>query len=156
MLLRKWGTLGVLLGAAAFAGCDDVGMDDVQDQREDVIEAEQELREEEAELNETEREMRDEGAGPALSDPAITAPVIPPVNDPEPADGLDLQEEPTLAPLGGGTEESAPVEDAPNEGDPDAGIEAAADSDSAETVNDESGSVDEEAASESPEPAAPQ
>ncbi|MBA3311907.1 MAG: hypothetical protein M3552_03860 [Planctomycetota bacterium] len=131
-------------------------MDEVQNEQQDVIEAQQDVREEEAELNEAQQEARDEGAGPALTDHTITTPSVPPVSESLPAEDADISDEPTLAPLEGGTDADATSEEVPNEGDPDAGTAAASDADSAEPIGNESGSADEETTAEEPEPAVPQ
>lgn len=165
MNLRRWGVLNALLGLAAFAGCDENAMDEVQDDREDVIEAEQELREERAELNQTEQEMRNEamegGNAPVLDDTTITpAPAEPIVPSTEPRPDVEEDESitPTLpsTPAGEGGGEPS-LQTPPNEGNPDASTSAA--SEAAETASestDESGSADQGTESEEPEPASPQ
>lgn len=168
MILRRWGVMGALLGLAVFAGCDENAMDEVQDDREDVIEAQQELREEEAELYQSEQEARTEamesGEAPALNDTSITPPLdgpIVPSTEPAPEVETDESVTPTLpsnpAGVGGGEPEPAT---APNEGNPDAGTsepEAAAEaSDAADESAEESGSASEETESEEPTPASPQ
>lgn len=168
MNLRRWGVMGALLGLAVFTGCDENAMDEVQDDREDVIEAQQELREEEAELNQTEREARIEAMenaeAPVLDDtniaPPLEGPIVP---NTEPAPELETDESitPTLpaTPAGEGGGEPS-IETPPNEGNPDAGTsepEAAVEaSDTASESADESGSANEEAESEEPAPASPQ
>ncbi|HEX6987180.1 MAG TPA: hypothetical protein VF170_17505 [Planctomycetaceae bacterium] len=117
MNLRRWGVFGVLFGAAAFVGCNDDPAEEIQEKREDVLEAQQEVREEQAELLQAEREAqleaKEEGRGPVLVDPTITAPAVPPEPD---ATGSAAPS----AVSGGGDFRSDP-DDVPNEGNPDAG-----------------------------------
>ena len=114
MVMRQWGMGAALLGVAVFAGCQESAMDEVQDEQEDVIEAEQELNEEEADLNQAENEaaMENEelGQAPALGDdPVMTPPGTPDV--PAPAETVPPSDNPFDTPTESTTPPPAPEED---------------------------------------------
>lgn len=142
MNLRRWGLFGALLGAV-LVGCDESAVDEVEDERGDVLEAQQELNEEQAELRQAEQEAQTESAdaveGPVLTDPTVATPAVPP---------------------------TTPTTDLPTEGDPqpgtaDVGATPAPEDDVNLTdepaeVEGESDSEGQEIAPTEPEPASPQ
>jgi hypothetical protein len=130
MNLRRFGALGTALAAAVFVGCEQSPAEKVQEEREDVVEAQQNLREQQAEASDAERAARNEqpgdGGGPILTLPAPeTTDSAAPLSDE--SEDVTAPSTPAENDAGNTTEatdrSAAEPPDQPNEGDPQAGTQ---------------------------------
>lgn len=128
MNLRRFGAFGTALAAAMFVGCEKSPAEKVQEEQEDVVEAQQNLKEEQAEVSEAEREMQDEqpkdGGGPILTLPAPETTDSPPSG---PSEDTTTPAAPAENDAGNSAEGSdgsaSEPSEQPNEGDPQAGTQ---------------------------------